>query len=381
MPPRLIQSETFKRSLEKLQANEQTLVKASVMDLFSDISEHGKPRAGLRYHEIDRKVRDPGIHSISPGMGLRVIIHQGGDDYVLLYVDHHNPAYDWAERRRRRAESRGRVELVANASGTATLSFVDAPALEGIASMARVEALASQLRAAGVLTPAEKQLAAHLRRNYPVAGLASITRLGRAAGVSSPTVVRLVQKLSFRGYPEFQAALREELAAQLGSDVPFALTGGTALGTGRGEKIVPVLATGTYHWLFALTHEGLSTPAVYAECDRLREGHRVPEPTPSDGLLASVRSGDVHGVAVAMHNDLEPAALSLMPRLRALMEFGLEMGALNAMVSGSGPTVAFLMASRKDAVALRNVLAAGDLADDYVLAASTPHGAQVVSAS
>lgn len=100
MPPRLIQSETFKRSLEKLQANEQTLVKASVMDLFSDISEHGKPRAGLRYHEIDRKVRDPGIHSISPGMGLRVIIHQGGDDYVLLYVDHHNPAYDWAERRR-----------------------------------------------------------------------------------------------------------------------------------------------------------------------------------------------------------------------------------------------------------------------------------------
>lgn len=69
--------------------------------------------------------------------------------------------------------------------------------------------------AAGVLTPAEKQLAAHLRRNYPVAGLASITRLGRAAGVSSPTVVRLVQKLSFRGYPEFQAALREELAAQL----------------------------------------------------------------------------------------------------------------------------------------------------------------------
>lgn len=69
--------------------------------------------------------------------------------------------------------------------------------------------------AAGVLTPAEKQLAAHLRRNYPVAGLASITRLARAAGVSSPTVVRLVQKLSFRGYPEFQTALREELAAQL----------------------------------------------------------------------------------------------------------------------------------------------------------------------
>ena len=97
----------------------------------------------------------------------------------------------------------------------------------------------------------------------------------------------------------------EEIAAELGSDVPFALTGGTALGTGRGEQIVPVLATGTFEWLFALTHEGLSTPSVYAECDRLREGEDVPEPQPSDGLLASLRSGDVHGVALAMHNDLE----------------------------------------------------------------------------
>ena len=211
-----------------------------------------------------------------------------------------------------------------------------------------------------------------IRKAIPVAG-------GMAGG-SADAAATLVACDALWGLGLSRATL-EELAAQLGSDVPFALAGGTALGTGRGEKIVPVLATGTYHWLFALTHEGLSTPAVYAECDRLRECHRVPEPTPSDGLLASVRSGDVHGVAVAMHNDLEPAALSLMPRLRALMEFGLEMGALNAMVSGSGPTVAFLMASRKDAVALRNVLAAGDLADDYVLAASTPHGAQITSAS
>ena len=170
----------------------------------------------------------------------------------------------------------------------------------------------------------------------------------------------------------------EEIAAELGSDVPFALTGGTALGTGRGEHIVPVLATGTFEWLFALTHEGLSTPSVYAECDRLREGEDVPEPQPSDGLLASLRSGDVHGVALAMHNDLESAALSLMPSLRPLMEMGLEMGALCALVSGSGPTVAFLLKDRQDAVALRRVLEAGGLADDFVHASSTPHGAQVL---
>ncbi|MCT1987000.1 4-(cytidine 5'-diphospho)-2-C-methyl-D-erythritol kinase [Dermacoccus abyssi] len=170
----------------------------------------------------------------------------------------------------------------------------------------------------------------------------------------------------------------EEIAAELGSDVPFALTGGTALGTGRGEQIVPVLATGTFEWLFALTHEGLSTPSVYAECDRLREGEDVPEPQPSDGLLASLRSGDVHGVALAMHNDLESAAMSLMPSLRPLMEMGLEMGALCALVSGSGPTVAFLLKDRQDAVALRRVLEAGGLADDFVHASSTPHGAQVL---
>lgn len=100
MPARLIQSETFKRSLDRLESGEQTQVKASVMDFFSDLNEHGKPRPGLRYHKIDRDVRDPGIRSITPASHLRVIVHQDGETYVLLYVDHHDPAYDWAARRR-----------------------------------------------------------------------------------------------------------------------------------------------------------------------------------------------------------------------------------------------------------------------------------------
>ena len=100
MPARLIQSETFKRSLDRLEASEQTQVKASVMDFFSDLSEHGKPRPGLRFHKIERDVRDPGIRSITPAAHLRVIVHQDGETYVLLYVDHHDPAYDWAARRR-----------------------------------------------------------------------------------------------------------------------------------------------------------------------------------------------------------------------------------------------------------------------------------------
>ena len=215
----------------------------------------------------------------------------------------------------------------------------------------------------------EERCAISIVKTIPVAG-------GMAGG-SADAAATLVACDTLWGLDLRRHEL-EEIAAELGSDVPFALTGGTALGTGRGEQIVPVLATGTFEWLFALTHEGLSTPSVYAECDRLREGEDVPEPQPSDGLLASLRSGDVHGVALAMHNDLESAALSLMPSLRPLMEMGLEMGALCALVSGSGPTVAFLLKDRQDAVALRRVLEAGGLADDFVHASSTPHGAQVL---
>lgn len=216
----------------------------------------------------------------------------------------------------------------------------------------------------------EQRCAIDITKTIPVAG-------GMAGG-SADAAATLVACDALWGLGLTRAQL-ESVGAELGSDVPFALTGGTALGTGRGEQIVPVLATGSYEWLFALTHEGLSTPAVYAECDRLRQGRAVPDPEPSDGLLASLRSGDVHGVALAMHNDLESAALSLMPRLRPLMEVGLEMGALCAMVSGSGPTVAFLLSDRRSAVALRRVLEAGGLADEYVLATSATHGAQIIS--
>ena len=61
------------------------------------------------------------------------------------------------------------------------------------------------------------------------------------------------------------------LAAKLGSDVPFALHGGTALGTGRGEELATVLARNTFHWVLAFAEGGLSTPAVFTELDRLRE--------------------------------------------------------------------------------------------------------------
>ncbi len=140
-----------------------------------------------------------------------------------------------------------------------------------------------------------------------------------------------------------------ELAAGLGSDVPFALVGGTAVGRGRGEQLTPALAAGTYHWALAFGHDGLSTAQVYATCDRLRAARSAAgdrpgarEPELSRPLMTALRSGDPAQVGPLLTNDLQPAALSLQPALRRALAAGRELGALGAIVSGSGPTCAFL---------------------------------------
>ncbi len=140
-----------------------------------------------------------------------------------------------------------------------------------------------------------------------------------------------------------------ELAADLGSDVPFALVGGTAVGRGRGEQVTPALAAGSYHWALAFARSGLSAAQVYATSDRLRTargkaGGQPPpvEPTLSAELMTALRSGDPGRVGPQLTNDLQPAALSLRPVLRRTLAAGQEHGALGAVVSGSGPTCAFL---------------------------------------
>ncbi|MEU7134731.1 4-(cytidine 5'-diphospho)-2-C-methyl-D-erythritol kinase [Streptomyces sp. NPDC046261] len=154
-------------------------------------------------------------------------------------------------------------------------------------------------------------------------------------------------------------ASREELleiCADLGSDVPFSLVGGAALGRGRGELLTPLETGGTFHWVFAVADGGLSTPAVYAECDRLRADTTVPAPEPSAPLLAALRTGDAEALAAAMTNDLQAAAVSLRPSLTATLTAGTEAGALAAMVSGSGPTTAFLVADASGAQKVADAL-------------------------
>ncbi|MGY1825734.1 4-(cytidine 5'-diphospho)-2-C-methyl-D-erythritol kinase [Blastococcus sp. SYSU DS0541] len=151
---------------------------------------------------------------------------------------------------------------------------------------------------------------------------------------------------------------REELlglAARLGSDVPFGLVGGVALGTGRGEQVSPVLAAGRWHWVLGIAGEGLSTPAVYGELDRMRADGRAPdvtEPTQAGPVLAALRSGSVDELAGALANDLQPAALALRPELSRALRAAEDAGARAALVSGSGPTVAALADDERSAVRL-----------------------------
>ncbi|GAB3299648.1 4-(cytidine 5'-diphospho)-2-C-methyl-D-erythritol kinase [Geodermatophilus aquaeductus] len=150
------------------------------------------------------------------------------------------------------------------------------------------------------------------------------------------------------------------LAARLGSDVPFSLAGGVALGSGRGERLTPVLARRPWHWVLGLADGGLSTPAVYAELDRLRAEGRLPDgaafPSP-EPVVAALRSGPVEALAAALANDLQAPAVSLRPALRRALRGAIDAGAAAAVVSGSGPTVAALAADEDAAVRLAAVLA------------------------
>ncbi len=188
----------------------------------------------------------------------------------------------------------------------------------------------------------------HIRKGIPVAG--------GCAGGSADAAAALVACDALWGL----GMSREELAevgAELGSDVPFALHGGTALGTGRGERLTAILGAGTYSWVLALAHGGLSTPAVYAELDRQREHGPLSVVGDSAKVLAALRKGSADALGRALSNDLQAPALALKPDLGRLLTCGADLGALGGVVSGSGPTVAFLARDTAHATGLATALA------------------------
>ncbi|WP_416483176.1 4-(cytidine 5'-diphospho)-2-C-methyl-D-erythritol kinase [Streptomyces sp. CL12] len=168
------------------------------------------------------------------------------------------------------------------------------------------------------------------------------------------------------------------ICAELGSDVPFSLVGGAALGVGRGELLTGLDVGGTFHWVFAMAERGLSTPAVFREFDRLAEGRQIPEPVASQDLLDALAKGDADALAAAVTNDLQPPALSLFPQLAATLAAGREAGALASLVSGSGPTTAFLTRDAEAAEKVAEALTASGTCRTVRTAAGPVAGATVL---
>lgn len=211
------------------------------------------------------------------------------------------------------------------------------------------------MRAAKLLATAadyDGGVALEIRKSVPVAG-------GMGGG-SADAAAALVACDALWG-TGFSPARLHELAARLGADVPFALHGGTAVGTGRGDQLNPALARGRFDWVLVTSEEGLSTPVVYGRLDAIREeeGALADDPPLSldvpVAVLQALRSGDPDALAECLFNDLEAAALDVRPDLEQTILHGIRAGALRGIVSGSGPTVALLCADPESA---QNVQAA-----------------------
>lgn len=215
-------------------------------------------------------------------------------------------------------------------------------------------------------------VAISIKKSIPVAG-------GMAGGSGNAAAVLVgMNTLWELGVPRRDL---HTLAAKLGSDVPFALHGGTALGTGRGEQLATVLGRSSFHWVLAFAHDGLSTPAVFGEIDRLRldpQWGGPPRLEDAEPVLAALATGDPHVLAPLLGNDLQPAALSLRADLRRTLRAGADAGALAGIVSGSGPTCAFLCASAADAVDVGAALSGAGVCRTVRVASGPVHGARVV---
>ena len=170
------------------------------------------------------------------------------------------------------------------------------------------------------------------------------------------------------------------MAADLGADVPFALVGGTAVGIGVGEQLTPAISKTPLYWVLVTAAYGLSTPEVYRTLDelRLRDGTEPTAPPEIDArILSAMRSGDAVALADLLHNDLQAAALELAPELAAILTAGKDAGALAGLVSGSGPTVAFLAQSADHAAALAERLSLDGL--NATAVHGPVHGARIVN--
>jgi 4-diphosphocytidyl-2-C-methyl-D-erythritol kinase len=236
-----------------------------------------------------------------------------------------------------------------------------------------VRALRAELAERGDAAGAsgEGGVAVTIAKRIPVAG-------GMAGG-SADAAAALVacSKLWDAGLSQAELC---EVGSTVGSDVAFAVLGGTAVGRGRGEQLTPALvAPARYHWVLALADGHLSTPAVYGALDRMRADQDVAEPELSNELMAALRAGDVEQLAAAISNDLQAPAVSLYPALRKTLSAGREFAALGALISGSGPTCYFLARDEGHATDLAVSLSGAGVCRSVATATGPAAGASVIA--
>lgn len=208
----------------------------------------------------------------------------------------------------------------------------------------------------------------HIKKKIPIAG-------GLAGGSSNAAGTLIACDALWRLDTDRDELLA--LASELGADVSFALLGGTALGHGKGEKLTTMLTRGEFHWVLAVSSTGLSTPEVYRVFDML---HPEPQMPQVDARLASaLASGEVQKAAEYFSNDLQEAALKMRPVLKKILAAGLDAGAVQGIVSGSGPTCAFLARNQEHAFHIAGELQASGVVERSLLALGPAKGAHVVS--
>ncbi|RZU50325.1 4-diphosphocytidyl-2-C-methyl-D-erythritol kinase [Krasilnikovia cinnamomea] len=260
-------------------------------------------------------------------------------------------------------------ELTARAGDTLTLTMEGEGAGELALDESNLIIRAARALATEARVPAHARL--HLRKSIPLAG-------GLAGGSADAAATLLACDLLWgTGLSRDELG---EIGATLGSDVPFLLHGGTALGTGHGEAVSPILARPTtWHWVVAIADGGLATPEVYRELDRLRAGGSAPVALgPADALMAALRQRDPAVLGAVLGNDLQAAALALRPHLADVLKTGAEAGALAGIVSGSGPTCVFLTADGAHAQTVAAALADAGVCREAVTARGPMPGARVI---
>ncbi len=168
------------------------------------------------------------------------------------------------------------------------------------------------------------------------------------------------------------------IGAGLGADVPFCLLGGTAVGLGHGDELTALETAGAFDWVFALRAKGLSTPAVFNRFDALYPHGKRLDQRANDGLYAALKSGQAEQLAPHLHNDLQAAAFAMAPDLETTKDVARDAGALQVIVSGSGPTLAILAANPAQAKDIKQALLAAEVCSDALVAAGEVRGAHII---